>query len=325
MHLWSGIALSLYVLLMSISGTILIYRVDISKASLRPRTVTGVTGPRLGVDALKQAAERAYPGYQAVEVSTPGNPNQAVAVSLSRGAQRLQRLFNPFTGADMGDAVPASFRFIEWLTDLHDELLYEPLGRVVNGIGGMATTLLCATGIVVWWPGTAKWRRALTVSWKGDGKAFNWGLHRAVGIWSVAFILFWGISGVYLAVPEPFETAVAFLDPPAKFSAGSRARPSFGEQALSWLARLHFGRFGGQPTKFIWALFGLAPVALVVTGMCMWWNRVGRPKLAAPAEGSQLRSEETLSVGGNGAETPRQDIVTADSRSAASTALPRAR
>jgi uncharacterized iron-regulated membrane protein len=294
-HLWSGIGLSLYVLLMSVSGTILIYRVDISRASLRPRLIAAGPGPRLTTEALKQSVQRAYPAYQVEEVAEPKQPNRPVQIALERDGVTLQRLFNPFTGADIGNAVPPGFRFIEWLADLHDNLLYESAGGVVNGIGGAATTLLCITGAVIWWPGVDKWRRALTVSWKAEAKGLNWGLHRAIGIWSVAFIIFWGISGIYLAVPEPFEAAVAFLDPPAKFpttfpsnvpaksATKFRGTPSFGEQALSWLARLHFGRFGGLPTKLIWTLFGLAPIALVVTGIWMWWNRVLRPKLRRKA------------------------------------------
>jgi uncharacterized iron-regulated membrane protein len=53
-----------------------------------------------------------------------------------------------------------------------------------------------------------------------------------------------------------------------------------------WLAYLHFGRFGGRVPgcartcnsifKAVWALFGLAPVALFATGAVMWWNRVLR-------------------------------------------------
>jgi hypothetical protein len=96
-----------------------------------------------------------------------------------------------------------------------------------------------------------------------------------VGIWSLAFIFLWGFSGIYLAVPEPFETAVAFLDPPARAS----RKATIAEQSLSWLARLHFGRFGGMSTKLIWTLFGIAPIALVITGLWMWWARVVHPKL----------------------------------------------
>jgi uncharacterized iron-regulated membrane protein len=274
-HLWTGIILSLYVLLMSVSGTILIYRVEISKASVRPPVISPGGRPLLSKDQLTQFGQQDYPAYQILSVTQPRKPDQPAEISLQRGEKQLARLFDPYTGADLGDSVSRTFRFIEWLTDLHDNLLDEPVGRIVNGIGGVATILLCLTGVLIWWPGSGRWRRALTVSWKADARSFNWGLHRAVGIWSLAFIFLWGFSGIYLAVPEPFETAVAFLDPPTQAS----RKATIAEQSLSWLARLHFGRFGGMSTKLIWTLFGLAPIALVITGLWMWWARVVRPKL----------------------------------------------
>ncbi len=274
-HLWTGVILSLYVLLMSVSGTILIYRVEISKASVRPPVISPGGRPLLSKDQLTQFARQDYPAHQILSITQPREPDQPAEISLQRGEKELVRLFDPYTGTDLGDSVSRTFRFIEWLTDLHDNLLDEPVGRVVNGIGGAATILLCVTGAVIWWPGSGRWRRALTISWKADARAFNWGLHRAVGIWSLAFIFLWGFSGIYLAVPEPFETAVAFLDPPARAS----RKATIAEQSLSWLARLHFGRFGGMSTKLIWTLFGIAPIALVITGLWMWWARVVRPKL----------------------------------------------
>jgi len=47
-----------------------------------------------------------------------------------------------------------------------------------------------------------------------------------------------------------------------------------GDRILSWLARLHFGDFGGWPVKTVWAVLGLTPALLFVTGFLMWWNRV---------------------------------------------------
>jgi uncharacterized iron-regulated membrane protein len=187
-HLWTGIILSLYVLLMSVSGTILIYRVEISKASVRPPVISPGGRPLLSKDQLTQFGQQDYPAYQILSVTQPRKPDQPAEISLQRGEKQLARLFDPYTGADLGDSVSRTFRFIEWLTDLHDNLLDEPVGRIVNGIGGVATILLCLTGVLIWWPGSGRWRRALTVSWKADARSFNWGLHRAVGIWSLAFI-----------------------------------------------------------------------------------------------------------------------------------------
>ncbi|HWE52294.1 MAG TPA: PepSY-associated TM helix domain-containing protein, partial [Bryobacteraceae bacterium] len=63
------------------------------------------------------------------------------------------------------------------------------------------------------------------------------------------------------------------------------------DQIIYWLAYLHFGRVNGigipcsgpgvcdMATKFVWASFGMAPAAMFVTGIVMWWNRVLRKKL----------------------------------------------
>jgi uncharacterized iron-regulated membrane protein len=44
------------------------------------------------------------------------------------------------------------------------------------------------------------------------------------------------------------------------------------------IGRLHFGRYGGLPMKTAWAVLGLVPPALFVTGAIMWWHRVVRPR-----------------------------------------------
>jgi len=67
-HLWVGLILALYVLVMCVTGTILIYRRALSTLlSVRPHIVA--TGPRLTSEELQQIAERVHPGYQADQVS----------------------------------------------------------------------------------------------------------------------------------------------------------------------------------------------------------------------------------------------------------------
>ncbi|HUR59717.1 MAG TPA: PepSY-associated TM helix domain-containing protein [Opitutaceae bacterium] len=59
---------------------------------------------------------------------------------------------------------------------------------------------------------------------------------------------------------------------------------------------LHFGYFGGLPTKIIWFIFGLTPSVLAVTGTLMWWRRRKRatqparlPVPVAPTDDRALR------------------------------------
>src|SRR6202165_3624737 len=75
-HLWSGLILALYVLVMSLTGTVLIYRRELAKAlSTQPPVVAGA-GPRMTAEELKQAAQRAHPGYEVSRVFESRKPDQ---------------------------------------------------------------------------------------------------------------------------------------------------------------------------------------------------------------------------------------------------------
>jgi uncharacterized iron-regulated membrane protein len=275
MHLWSGIGLGLYVLLMSVSGSALVFRRELARTLAREPRVTAGPGARMSEGELKQAAMRAYPGYEVARVSLRLSPDQAAEVWLESRNKKLQRLFDPYTGADLGDSVRFGFRFVLWLADLHDNLLIAQTGRLINAVGGMFTLLLCLTGAVIWWPGIDAWRRSLTFRWVTNPKGLNWSLHSALGFWTFAFFFMWAFSGIYLSVPSGFNAAVDFLEP--LDASGKSLR--FGDRFLYWLAQAHFGRFAGVPVKMIWTVVGLAPAVLFVTGALMWWKRVVKPWL----------------------------------------------
>src|SRR2546422_821472 len=62
-HLWTGIATGLYILLISVSGSALVFRNELHKSFLRPPIVVKPTGNPLTDDELKAAAKRVYPGW----------------------------------------------------------------------------------------------------------------------------------------------------------------------------------------------------------------------------------------------------------------------
>ena len=151
--------------------------------------------------------------------------------------------------------------------------------------------ILALTGIVVWWPGIKTWRRSIVVHRNVGWRRFMWDLHSMMGFWTFAFVLLFGLSGAYLGNPEWFQDVADRLQPPT----ADNARTRIVDEIIYWLAYLHFGRINGigipcrgpglcdQATKFIWALAGLAPAAMFVTGTMMWWNRVGRKRFKRPS------------------------------------------
>jgi uncharacterized iron-regulated membrane protein len=299
-HLWSGIGLGLYVLLVSLTGSILVYRNELYRAATPEPVIVSGSGPRLTEAELKRSAISAYPGYSVLSLNKPPNPDQAVSISLKGAGGRRNRLFNPYTGADLGDSVPLGITLVSDLLKLHDDLLGGPTGRKINGVGAALVVVMAFTGIVVWWPGIRTWRRSLTIPRKAGPQRFIWGLHSAIGFWTLGFTVLFGLSGIYLGNPEAFQDFADRIEPLTAANAQSR----IGDQVLYWLAYLHIGRINGigipckgpglcdMTMKFIWAVFGLAPAVMFVTGGLMWWNRVGREKLKrSPADRNSVGAD----------------------------------
>jgi uncharacterized iron-regulated membrane protein len=286
-HLWSGIGLGLYVLLISVTGSVLVYRNELYRAATPDPVVVTPSGAPLTDGQLKGAATRQYPGYRVVVISRPPNPDQAVSIPLDGPAGRKNRLFNPYTGADLGDSVPLGVWLVSKLLSLHDDLLGGMTGRKVNGAGAVLVVVLAFTGMVVWWPGIRTWRRSLTVPRGVGWQRVIWSLHSMIGFWCLGFILLFAVSGAYLCGPDLFQDLADRIEPLTQ--ANFRTRTI--DQVLYWLAYLHFGRINGigipchgpglcdAATKLTWAVVGLAPAGMFVTGAVMWWNRVVRKKL----------------------------------------------
>jgi uncharacterized iron-regulated membrane protein len=277
-HLWSGLGTGIYLFIVSVTGSFLVFRTELHKMFDRPPLTVEVKGDRLSDDQLKAIAIRLYPKHSVSNVWETKRPNQPVEIWMNRDENGfgVHRLFDPYTGKDLGPPDPAMVRFIVWSVSLHDDLLLGEKGRELNGAGAILLTVLCITGLVIWWPGISNWRRSLTLDLKSNWKLFNWHLHSAAGFWSLLLVFMWALSGIYLAFPNPFQNIVEHYQPLDSYP--NNATRS-GDEVLRWLSRLHFGRFGGWPIKALWTVLGLLPIILFITGAVMWWNRVLRPAL----------------------------------------------
>ncbi len=287
-HLWTGIAAGLYMFIIGVTGSFVVFRAELFELWSRPpMVVNNPPGPRMTEEQLRAVAAQKYPQYKISDYWQSPNPAQAVDVWLENDESKAQRLLNPYTGEDLGASTPIGERFFSWMLDLHVNLLAGENGRIANAVGAVLLILLTITGIVIWWPGVKNWRRSATVAWKPNWKVFNWRLHSALGLWTLLFVVVWGVTGLYVSYPSPFHTALDYFDPIGEDFTQER----LGDVILQWTARLHFGRFAGIPVKVLYVILGLAPSALFVTGAVMWWNRVLRPAIRRVEETELIRPD----------------------------------
>lgn len=82
------------------------------------------------------------------------------------------------------------------------------------------------------------------------------------------------------AALHPTGRSFVYLDPwTGEAVAVDRALSApAGMKALNLLYPLHIGSFGGLAVRILYAVLGLAPLILFVSGILMWWNRTQVPK-----------------------------------------------
>lgn len=300
-HLWIGLAIGLYVVLLSLTGSALVFRREMDRAFAPDRPVRDPARQVMTVEALTEAARRAYPDYAIANVGLIQRRSPVIQIDLSRGGLTIEREFSAYTGEDLGDPFPASSEWLLWVVTLHDDLLLpaNQRGRFWNGVGSILATLLCVTGAIVWWPGIASWRRALSVNRKSSWKRFNFDLHSALGFWFFSMIFIWALSGIYLSMPNGFMAVVNWIFGPQP---DDLRNVRVVDVVVEWLARLHFGRWRSHTLKAVWVLIGLLPAIMFVTGFVMWWNRVVRKPRRAPVLERERQPVLSLQQEAQGAE-----------------------
>jgi uncharacterized iron-regulated membrane protein len=204
-HLWIGIVLALYLIVIGVSGSILVLRIELGAlAGANPWESKKPPEPRVEIAAVVRKLEVRYPDFRILSVMAPGRTEANYTARLL-GRTQIRVGVDAGTGEILGEPKrgPA---WLDTVEKLHVSLFAARNGRIINGIGGAFLLAMCITGIVNWWPGARNWRRALTVDFRRSWRRINFDMHSAIGFWALAIISFWAVSGVYFAWPrEAFE------------------------------------------------------------------------------------------------------------------------
>ncbi len=233
-HLWTGVAIGLYIFVVCVTGAALVFRIHLQRATF-PHLFTATPGEPADAATLLERVQEAFPGDRVSGIDAPTSVRPTALAYVVRGDRFLTILVDPTTGTILGELPDRSM--VRTIQDLHFDLLAGRTGRIVNGAGAGLLLLMCMTGLVIWWPGVATWRRGFTVDLRRNWKRVTWELHSAIGIWTVTLISMWAVTGVYFAFPSPFRSAVNAISPltvavaPTSNPAGaaSAARPTWRE------------------------------------------------------------------------------------------------
>jgi uncharacterized iron-regulated membrane protein len=211
LHLWIGVVAGLYIFVVCTTGAALVFRIDMQRV-LHPDLFTPtISGPIAHPAEIMESVQRAFPGDRVSGVDAPTTGRPTYLAYSSSGNRFRTLLLDPVSAALLGELNDTSF--VRTLQDLHFDLLAGRTGRLVNGVGALLLLAMCLTGLVIWWPGRADWRRGMRVDFSRPWKRVNWELHSATGFWASLFIAMWALTGLYFTFPAAFGSVINRISP----------------------------------------------------------------------------------------------------------------
>jgi uncharacterized iron-regulated membrane protein len=248
-HMWVGLILGVFLVAVSLSGSILVYDDKLSEIfSPAPKATTA--GQRLPLAMLVNtardaAAERGVQGQ--AQILLPAEVGDAAIVRITpaprgrgegaragggerrqaappagppRAGGGLQVYLDPASGQVLGTARPGLSPVFAFLHQFHGSLrLGRDFGRPFVGWLGVAMLALGVTGLVLWWPKRGQWKYAFLVRKTATGLRFHRELHAAAGIWIFLVFMAVSFSGVAITFPQTIRGLVA--------PGAEAARPTF--------------------------------------------------------------------------------------------------
>jgi uncharacterized iron-regulated membrane protein len=193
-----------------VSGSALVFRIYLQRAAFPHLFATTPGGPADAATILERVSD-AFPRDRVSGIDAPTTARPTTLAYVARGQQFLTILVDPVTGRVLGELPEQSW--VHTIQDVHYNLLGGRTGRIVNGAGAGLLLLMCATGLVIWWPGMATWRRGFTIDFRRSWKRVNRELHSAAGVWCAALIAMWAITGLYFVWPSQFRNTVDAISP----------------------------------------------------------------------------------------------------------------
>lgn len=214
-HLWTGLALGLYVLVSSVTGAALVFQEElaaVAQAQLQEVPAASVAGQRrLTPDEAVDAVTRTLPEARLLSLAPPASDTGTYQAGILLDGYRLA-FVHPASGAVTGPVAPGG-AIVSWMHEVHANLLVGRTGRLLNGVGGLLLVLLAATGLVIWWPGAGGWRRALVLKRGVGWKRFVFDLHHVVGFWLLVPVVVLSLTGAYFTWPAHYRAIIGWFSP----------------------------------------------------------------------------------------------------------------
>lgn len=195
-HFYAGLFSIPFVLVLSASGAVYLFKDEIEAWLDRPYDNLSLTGGLSLPSQQIQAALSSVPGSSFEQYELPRTEKSAARVIVRKGVNDYRVYVQPAT-LQILSQVPEDQRLMRQIFRLHGELWMGNWGSYLVEIAASWTIVLIVTGIYLWWPRSRRRLAGVLYPRLHAGQRSFWrDLHAVTGIWICLFALFLLLTGL---------------------------------------------------------------------------------------------------------------------------------
>lgn len=204
LHLWLGIASSLVLFVVCLTGTIYTFKSEIEEWIEPERYhITEVKEQALPIDELRGVVETQTKGkVQRVSLSNDTATPYVFSVKIKGGEKRGESVYvNQYTGEVIAQGKGKASEFFMTVFKLHRWLLFESeVGRPIVGTATIIFVFLSISGLILWFPKKIKGWKSLKpgfkIKFKANWKRINHDLHNTLGFYTLLIVVIMSLTGL---------------------------------------------------------------------------------------------------------------------------------
>lgn len=216
LHGWAGIIFMLPFLVVSLTGSILVFKIEIDHW-LMPEVASVQDGgrSRLPLDRLTDRVNQQLPNYEigSWEFFPEEHPEADRVFVIKEGTDQWFKVhLNPYTGNLQSQPAATGHYLTDWLLELHYTLLLndidgldDHLGVIISFVLALFLVFMGISGLVIY---RRFWARLFTLRWNHRLLVVFSDLHKMGGTMASPILLIIGITGGYYSAMIYYEEYV---------------------------------------------------------------------------------------------------------------------
>lgn len=203
LHLWLGIASSLVLFIVCLTGTIYTFKTEIEEFIEPHKYKVEITDHKYSITELIPVVEAETNGT-VNRISFTDEEKRPYEFNVKTGKEDRRGtnfMVNPYSGEILGDTKGPASEFFMTVFKLHRWLLLDmKIGRPIVGVATLIFAFLCVSGLILWFPkkikGWKSFKPGMKIMWKAKWKRLNHDLHNTLGFYSLIFLLIMALTGL---------------------------------------------------------------------------------------------------------------------------------